>query len=88
MTKEEFEQKLAGLGVQTVVEIAREANGSMDTHTHPFEAHALILDGEITIVAEGRTVHCKAGDTFHLDANVPHTEHYGPQGVRYLAGRI
>lgn len=87
MTREEFEKKMAEHGVQTVVEVVREANGSLDTHTHPFEANALILEGEITLVAEGKTWHCKAGDTFRLAANVPHTEHYGPQGVRYLAGR-
>ncbi len=88
MTKEEFEQMLAGCNVQEIVEVTREPNGSMDTHSHPFEARALILEGEITVIAEGKTIHCKAGDTFHLAANVPHTEQYGPQGVRYLAGRI
>ncbi len=87
MTREEFEHMLAERGVDTIVEVVREPNGSLDTHTHPFEANALILEGEITLVAEGKTWHCKAGDTFRLDANVPHTEHYGPQGVRYLAGR-
>lgn len=29
----------------------------------------------------------RAGDIFHLKANVVHTEHYGPQGVQYLVGR-
>jgi len=87
MNKEEFEKMLAENGVETVVEVVREPNGSLDTHTHPFEAHALILEGEITLVAEGKTIHCKAGDTFRLGANIPHTEQYGPQGVRYLAGR-
>ncbi len=87
MTKEEFEKMLAERGVETVVEVVREPNGSLDTHTHPFEAHALILEGEITLVAEGKSLLCKPGDTFRLGANIPHTEHYGPQGVRYLAGR-
>jgi quercetin dioxygenase-like cupin family protein len=87
MNRDEFEKMLAERGVETVVEVTREPNGGLDTHSHPFEAHALILEGEITVVAEGKTIHCKAGDTFRLDADVPHTEHYGPQGVRYLAGR-
>ena len=87
MTEQEFRKMLAEHGVETVVEVQREPNGSLDTHTHPFEASALILEGEITLVAEGKTTHFKAGDTFRLAANVPHTEHYGPQGVRYLAGR-
>ena len=87
MTEQEFRKMMAEHGVETIVEVEREANGSLDTHTHPFEANALILDGEITLVAEGKTIHCKAGDTFRLGANIPHTEQYGPQGVRYLAGR-
>ncbi len=87
MTETEFRQRLAEQGFEAVVTVEREPNGSLDTHTHPFEAQALILSGEITIVAEGQTMHCGPGDIFRLDANIPHTECYGPQGVTYLAGR-
>jgi quercetin dioxygenase-like cupin family protein len=86
MNQQEFEQLMQKEGFETVV-VERPANGSLDLHTHPFAARALILDGEITIVAEGRTQHCRTGDTFALDANIPHTEVYGPTGVRYVAGR-
>ena len=86
MTPEAFESQMQQQGYQTVV-VERPANGSLDLHTHPFEARALILEGEITIVAEGRTQFCKAGELFQLDANVPHTETYGPTGVRYIAAR-
>jgi quercetin dioxygenase-like cupin family protein len=86
MNQQEFEQLMQKEGFETVV-VERPANGSLDLHTHPFAARALILDGEITIVAEGRTQHCRSGDTFALDANIPHTEVYGPTGVRYIAGR-
>lgn len=87
MTEQEFRTLLSTAGITTIVEIQREPNGSLDTHTHPFAAHALILDGEITVTSPTGTQHCKTGDTFQLAANVPHTESYGPQGVRYLAGR-
>lgn len=87
MTEAEFRQQLADDGITTVVTVEREPNGALDTHSHPFEARALILSGEITIVYDGRTIHCGPGETFRLDANVPHTEQYGPQGVTYLAGR-
>ena len=86
MTETEFRHLLASAGFETVVMVEREP-GSLDTHTHPFEARALILDGEITIVSEQGETHCRPGDTFHLAANVPHTESYGPRGVKYLAGR-
>jgi quercetin dioxygenase-like cupin family protein len=87
MTRTEFEAMLASEGVSTVVEVVREANGGLDLHSHPFEARALILEGEITVVVNGETIHCGPGEQFHLAANTPHTEHYGPQGVRYVAGR-
>ena len=86
MTPEEFEQQMRQQGYETVV-VERPANGSLDLHTHPFEARALILEGEITIVCEGRTQFCRAGELFQLDANMPHTETYGPQGVKYIAAR-
>ena len=86
MTPEEFEQQMQQQGYETVV-VERPANGSLDLHTHPFEARALILEGEITIVCEGRTQFCRAGELFQLDANMPHTETYGPQGVKYIAAR-
>ena len=86
MTETEFRAMLASAGFDTVVLVEREP-GSLDTHTHPFEARAFIIDGEITIVSAQGEQHCRAGDTFHLAANEPHTESYGPQGVTYLAGR-
>ena len=87
MTEQEFRNQMAAEGITEVVMVEREPNGGLDTHSHPFEARALILAGEITIIADTGTQHCKAGDTFRLAANMPHIEKYGPQGVRYLAGR-
>lgn len=87
MTEEQFRQWLASEGIDTVVAVEREPNGRLDTHTHPFEARALVTEGEITIEAEGGTRRYGPGDIFQLGANIPHAEHYGPQGVRYLAGR-
>ena len=87
MTEQEFRDQLAADGITNVVMVEREANGGMDTHSHPFEARLLILEGDITIVVDGVTRHCGPGETFRLGADVPHIEKYGPQGVRYLAGR-
>ncbi len=86
MTETEFRDLLASGGIDTVVLVEREP-GSLDTHTHPFEARALILEGEITIVTAQGAQHYGPGDSFHLAANEAHTETYGPRGVKYLAGR-
>lgn len=48
---------------------------------------ALIVAGEITITADGRSVTYRSGEIFHLGNGVQHEERYGPAGVRYLVGR-
>jgi quercetin dioxygenase-like cupin family protein len=87
MTRQEFEALLAREGFGEIVTVEREAGGSLGVHTHPFEAKALILDGEIRIGTDDSERRYEAGQIFHLAANEPHTEHYGPNGVRYLVGR-
>ncbi|CAJ0787855.1 hypothetical protein LMG19083_01639 [Ralstonia psammae] len=86
MDRDAFVSALKAAGFTEFVIVTREA-GELDTHTHPFEAKALILAGEIHIRAGGVERVYRPGDTFHLAANAPHTERYGPQGVQYLVAR-
>lgn len=87
MDTPQFAQLLAQEGFEPAVTVTREPGGMLAEHTHPFEAQALILAGEIRIVtAHGERVY-RAGDIFHLAAHEPHSESYGPEGVRYLSGR-
>ena len=74
-------------GYGEVTTVTRAANGSLDVHSHPFEARALILAGEITISCAGRETVYHPGEVFHLAHAEPHAERYGPQGVNYLVGR-
>ncbi|KAB2964959.1 cupin [Zoogloea sp.] len=87
MTRDEFEAELRAAGFSTFAEVTREADGHLDTHSHPFEARALILAGEISIETAGTTRRYGPGDIFHLAAAEPHSERYGPAGVHYLAAR-
>ena len=87
MTADEFSEELRKEGFDNFVLVEREANGTLDHHSHPFEAKALILEGEIRIVVGGRENTYRTGDVFHLAHSVDHVETYGPQGVRYLVGR-
>lgn len=86
MQRDVFEKALADEGFTSVVVVTRET-GEMDEHTHPFEAKALILAGEIRIRVGADERVYKTGDVFHLAANLPHHERYGPDGVQYLVGR-
>ena len=87
MNQEAFTALLAQEGFENPVTVEREANGFLDTHSHPFEAKALILEGEIRIQYGQQDKLCRVGEIFHLDADVPHKEQYGPTGVKYLVGR-
>ncbi|MDO8300231.1 cupin domain-containing protein [Lacisediminimonas sp.] len=85
MTPEEFTEQLSSQGYEVVP--VRRGPGSLDVHTHPFEAKALIVAGEIAITTGDTERLYRVGDIFHLLAGVPHAERYGPAGVEYLAGR-
>lgn len=87
METEEFIRMLAQEGYAEPVVVEREPNGSMELHTHPFEAKALILDGEIRLLTGTREQVFHAGEVFHLKSGEPHHESYGNTGVRYLVGR-
>ncbi|BAN24401.1 cupin domain-containing protein [Caballeronia insecticola] len=90
MHRDEFLAALSSEGFNEVVTVTREPNVALDLHAHPFEAKALILEGNLTI-RTGRTDDdartYSAGDVFHLAANIEHSEQYGPEGVSYLVGR-
>ncbi|MCY0387252.1 cupin [Robbsia sp. Bb-Pol-6] len=83
-----FTEILAREGFSEVVLVERQADGHLDSHAHPFEAKALVLEGDLRIReenAETRTY--LTGEVFHLPANRAHEEWYGASGVRYLVGR-
>ncbi|AOZ03904.1 cupin [Cupriavidus sp. USMAHM13] len=81
MEREAFVQALTQEGYSEFVLVTREA-GALAEHSHPFEAKALILSGEIELLAAGEERLYRAGDVFHLAAGQPHAERYGAQGVQ------
>lgn len=87
MDQEQFLQQLRAEGYEQVTTVTRAPNGFLDVHTHPFEARALILRGEISIRCDGQETVYRPGDIFHLGRAAPHSESYGPAGVSYLVGR-
>jgi quercetin dioxygenase-like cupin family protein len=82
-----FEGELREQGYGEVVDRRMEANAVNPEHAHEFDARLLVLEGAMTITAEGNRRTYRAGDTFAMSAGCRHAEECGPEGVRYLAGR-
>jgi len=87
MNADTFHKTVTAEGFSEPVLIEREVDGFMDVHTHPFEAKALIVQGQIEIGLDDQSQTYRAGDVFHLTALQPHWERYGEQGVVYLSAR-
>lgn len=87
MDPQAFEQDLLARGYATVVTREFPPHAVNALHSHPFDARALVLAGEIAIDVDGRRTVYRAGDVFVFDRDVAHAEHMGPEGVRYLVGR-
>lgn len=87
MNQHDFTEALRKDGFDTITTVSREANGALDVHVHPFEAKALVIDGSLQIDTGEIEHRYNVGDIFHLQANQPHSERYGPIGVTYVVGR-
>jgi hypothetical protein len=87
MNQDNFLQELAAEGFPGPVSVEKMPNEGIGPHRHAFEAKALIIEGEISLEVDGKKTVYRPGDVFHLAPNQLHAEQYGPQGVRYLAGR-
>jgi quercetin dioxygenase-like cupin family protein len=61
-------------------------NFTNETHTHPFDTHALVARGEFWLTIDGQVTHLKTGDTFDVARGVEHSERYGPEGGNLLGG--
>ena len=83
----EFEARKKAEGYDAVLERKWAPNAVADTHTHPFDASALVIEGGLALTVEGQTRHLRPGDTFEVPRGVVHAEHYGPQGALFWAAR-
>ena len=86
MNRADFEKKLQAEGYE-LVDRQMEADHFNPEHAHEFDAHVLVVDGEMTITRHGKAETLRAGDMCSLDAGTLHSEQCGPTGARYFAGR-
>ncbi len=87
MTFTDFEAEARARGFDTVLERPWPPHAVVDTHTHPFAVHALVVAGEMWLTAGGHTRHLRPGDRFDLERDEPHAERYGAEGATYWAAR-
>lgn len=86
-TFRQFEAEALAQGFDEVLERHWAPDTVLDTHAHPFSVSARVVEGDLWLTVAGNTRHLQAGDTFELDADVPHAERYGAQGARYWVAR-
>jgi quercetin dioxygenase-like cupin family protein len=87
MTREEFEAALRHDGYE-VGEGHLAPLFHNPEHAHDYGVRALVLEGEITLACDGARRRYGPGDVFALAAGLPHAEDVGPEGVRYVVGRM
>jgi quercetin dioxygenase-like cupin family protein len=86
MNRADFETKLKAEGYE-LVDRQMEANHFNAEHAHEFDAHVLVVDGEMTITRHGKAEIFRPGDMCSMPAGTLHSEQCGPAGAHYLAGR-
>lgn len=87
MSPQDFEAQLKAESFDSSVTVSKPAGYVMDEHLHPFEAWALITEGDITLHINGVSTTYPAGNMFRLPASTPHFESAISNGVTYLVGR-
>jgi hypothetical protein len=83
----DFETTERARGCTEVLARSYEPNLQIAEHTHPFDARALVVQGELWLTVAGTTQHLRPGDRFEVLRGTPHTEQYGPQGATYWVAR-
>ena len=86
MDIQEFEVNLKADGY-TTTKVERAVGYAMGEHDHPFDACALITQGDITLVVNGVSTNYAVGQIFRLPAGTLHHESAGPSGVSYVSAR-
>lgn len=83
----DFASASRALGYTEVLTRTWEPGQVLEQHTHPFDARALVVEGEMWLTVDGVTQHLKAGDRFEVPQGKAHAERYGDAGATYWVAR-
>lgn len=87
MTLDDFLQEARSKGYAEPVEVRQPVGYQMGGHDHPFDAFALITQGQLDIGVDGVVTPYRVGDVFRLARGTRHTESAIDHGAVYLAAR-
>jgi quercetin dioxygenase-like cupin family protein len=87
MTYDEFERAARAAGCDEIIERRWAPHLVLQTHAHPFDVEARVVEGEMWLTRDGVTQHLPAGSAFALARDVPHAERYGAAGAVVWVGR-
>ena len=89
LSLDQFRALMTAAGYSEVIERHWAPGTVLDTHTHPFGANAIVVQGRMWLAVQGGPEReLQVGDTFALDAEIPHTERYcTEQGATYWVAR-
>lgn len=86
-TFSEFEADALAQGYDEVLERRWEPLTVLETHVHPFDVLALVVQGQMWLTVGDETRRLSEPDTFELEADLPHAERYGDEGATYWVAR-
>ncbi|MBL8286869.1 MAG: cupin domain-containing protein [Rubrivivax sp.] len=79
--------QMLAAGFDEVLEREWAPHTVVGTHTHPFDAEAVVVRGEMWLTVAGQTRHLGPGGRFSLPRETPHAERYGASGAAYWVAR-
>ena len=82
-----FESQALAAGYDEALVRPWAPNAVIEHHAHPFDADAVVTEGEMWLTCGDETRHLRPGDTFQLPHGTPHAERYGPEGAVYWVAR-
>ena len=82
-----FERRALAAGFDEALERRWAPDTVLPTHSHDFDADAVVTQGEMWLGVDGAVQHLRPGDTFTLARGMPHEERYGPEGATYWVAR-
>lgn len=83
----QFEREALAQGFDSVLERRWAPQTAVVEHTHPFDAKALMVAGELWLTVGTETQHLQPGDGFELLHDTPHAERYGTEGATFWVAR-